>query len=140
MPPPIEKTFLCAECGAPATTILLLPTGATRPAADVTEIVDLPVGLPGGSTESPCMIIDGIVCQNQCRLEESSLPSVKRALEYEDSAALYALDSEYVSSFCPQCDCHYCRSHWEQESRVRRWVYDCTYGTCPAGHKRKLDD
>ena len=114
--------------------------GANRAAADATEIVDLPAGLPGGSTESPCMIIDGIVCQNQCRLDESSLPTVKRALEHEDSAALYAMDSEYVSSFCPQCGCHYCRSHWAQDVAYDDGFYDCTYGTCPAGHQRKLDD
>ncbi len=136
----IEKTFFCAKCGNAATTILLLPAGVHRPAADATEIVELPLGLPGGSANSSCLIIDGVTCQNQCRLAESSLPAVKRALEHEDSAALYAMDSEYVSSFCPACGYHYCRQHWEQDVAFDDGFYDCTYGTCPAGHKRKLDD
>jgi hypothetical protein len=86
------------------------------------------------------MVIDGIVCQNQCRLDESSFENVRRALEQDDSAGLFAMDSEYVSSFCPDCGCHYCRSHWTQEVAFDDGYYDCTYGACPAGHRRKLDD
>jgi predicted RNA-binding Zn-ribbon protein involved in translation (DUF1610 family) len=136
MTSPVEKTFFCSKCGNAATTILLLPAGVDRPAADATVVVEMPVGLPGGSAESSCLIVDGVTCQNQCRLDESSLPFVKRALEDGNSAALYAMDSEYVSSFCPQCGCHYCRKHWEQEVAYDDGFYDCTYGTCPDGHRR----
>jgi predicted RNA-binding Zn-ribbon protein involved in translation (DUF1610 family) len=137
---PTERTFACAKCGAAATTILLVPTGVPPRSLDATRIADTLVSLPAGSTESPFMIIDGIVGQTQFRLEESSFETVKRALEHEDSAALHALDSEYVSSFCPNCGCHYCRTHWTQEVAFDDGYYDCTYGVCPAGHKCMLDD
>jgi hypothetical protein len=47
---------------------------------------------------------------------------------------------EGLDAYCPECDKIYC---WEHYNAVEEWeegFYDCTYGICPEGHKRMIDD
>ena len=45
-----------------------------------------------------------------------------------------------MDAYCPTCDRVYCRDHYQTEERYDEGFYDCTYGTCPQGHRRMIDD
>ncbi|MBD3237808.1 MAG: hypothetical protein GF330_13985 [Candidatus Eisenbacteria bacterium] len=46
-----------------------------------------------------------------------------------------------LDAYCPKCDRVYCAEHWKLEDIWEDgWWYDCTYGTCPEGHRRMVDD
>jgi hypothetical protein len=47
---------------------------------------------------------------------------------------------EGVDGYCPECDRIYCGEHYRLEETFDEGFYDCTYGTCPEGHRRMLDD
>jgi hypothetical protein len=109
--------FPCSLCEKPATIIRLTADG------DV--------------------VIDGLVCRTTLRATPRGLPRLRAILEELDARGLYALDAEWASFYCPDCGRSYCSNHWQFETRYDDdfpgW-YDCTYGTCPAGHRRLVDD
>jgi hypothetical protein len=45
-----------------------------------------------------------------------------------------------MDSYCPECDVTYCRKHYSLQVVYDEGFYDCTYGTCPKGHRRIIDD
>jgi hypothetical protein len=47
---------------------------------------------------------------------------------------------EGLDAYCPICDKIYCWEHYKAEEVFDDGFYDCTYGTCPVGHKRMIDD
>ena len=47
---------------------------------------------------------------------------------------------EGVDAYCPDCDRVYCRLHYDCVDEYDEGFYDCTYGTCPAGHRRRVAD
>ncbi len=47
---------------------------------------------------------------------------------------------EGIDAYCPKCDAVYCQDHWLLRETFDDGFYDCTYGTCPAGHTRMVDD
>jgi len=50
---------------------------------------------------------------------------------------------EGLDAYCPECDKIYCREHMKMEVVMDEddpGFYDCTYGTCPNGHRRMIDD
>ncbi|MFW9899278.1 MAG: hypothetical protein ACFFDO_08475 [Candidatus Thorarchaeota archaeon] len=49
-------------------------------------------------------------------------------------------DYEGLDAYCPNCDKIYCWEHYDAEEVFDDGFYDCTYGTCPNGHKRMIDD
>ena len=57
-----------------------------------------------------------------------------------DASTLYRLDPEFAPFWCPRCESSYCDRHWIRRVVMDDGFYDCTYGTCPAGHQRLLDD
>ncbi len=66
-----------------------------------------------------------------------------RAVEAADASALYDVDPEFVPAWCPPCAGSYCQAHWRLEvagADDHPGWYEATYGTCPEGHRRKLDD
>jgi hypothetical protein len=48
--------------------------------------------------------------------------------------------SEGLDAYCPQCDTIYCWEHYNAREEYDDGFYDCTYGTCPNGHRRMIDD
>ena len=73
-------------------------------------------------------------------LVESRPNDLAEAIRARDAAALFRRDPEFTPFWCPQCSCSYCDRHWAREVAFDDGFYDCTYGTCPAGHRRMLDD
>lgn len=45
-----------------------------------------------------------------------------------------------IDAYCPKCDTIYCGRHLDLEVVYDDGFYDCTYGTCPEGHRRIIDD
>jgi hypothetical protein len=45
-----------------------------------------------------------------------------------------------LDAYCAPCDKIYCREHFAARVEYDDGFYDATYGRCPAGHTKKLDD
>ena len=75
--------------------------------------------------------------------DSQSLSELRTAMASGEPRQLYDIDYEFARFYCPTCDAAYCRQHWTIETVFDEdypgW-YDCTYGTCDEGHRRKLDD
>ena len=88
-------------------------------------------------------MVEAAVCRTTQRIVADGLPQVRAILARRDVHALYALNEEWASFYCPTCDRSYCRAHWRFDVRYDDdfpgW-YDCTYGVCPEGHRRLVDD
>ncbi len=116
----MTATYACDLCGAEAGRVELRPDEA-RIAVTVT----------------------GVVGTMQVWLTPADAPHAA-ALLYGTVRELYDYDDEWASFYCPQCARVYCRKHWHIEVQfdddgLPGW-YDCTYGTCPQGHRRIVDD
>jgi hypothetical protein len=68
-------------------------------------------------------------------------------LEKGDLAAIHAYFKEIdvrmeegIDAYCPECDAIYCWTHFNPYQEFDDGFYDCTWGTCPQGHRRILDD
>lgn len=73
-------------------------------------------------------------------MSEDGYARAAAALHAHDVRALYAGDGEWAPFYCPACDRCYCRDHWAMAMEFDEGFYDCTYGTCPEGHRRMIDD
>ncbi|MFX0142218.1 MAG: hypothetical protein ACFFDN_51745, partial [Candidatus Hodarchaeota archaeon] len=47
---------------------------------------------------------------------------------------------EGMDAYCPKCEKIYCWDHYNAVEEFDDGFYDCTYGTCPNGHRRIIDD
>ena len=67
--------------------------------------------------------------------------SLRAVIAAHDPRALYALDLELASFYCPKCDACYCGEHWKSWSVYDDdgW-HDSIRGACPSGHERMLED
>jgi hypothetical protein len=50
------------------------------------------------------------------------------------------LGEEGIDAWCPECAAVYCARHYQLETQYDDDFYDCTYATCPRGHRRMVDD
>ncbi|MBX3016031.1 MAG: hypothetical protein KF832_31205 [Caldilineaceae bacterium] len=77
------------------------------------------------------------------KIQSATYPALALAVAAADAAALYKIDFLWVPFYCPTCQQVYCYTHWTLETTADDdfpgW-YDCTYGTCPQGHRRLIDD
>ncbi|MHA1267483.1 MAG: hypothetical protein ACTSRS_19770 [Candidatus Helarchaeota archaeon] len=119
-----EYHLLCAICGKVA--------------------VRFKVGVPPYS-HNIALIISGIVHGSSVPLALS-----KPIFAWLDQGAIAQIHSylqkvsvvfeDGIDAYCPQCDKIYCYDHYLLEEVWDEGFYDCTYGTCPAGHKRIIHD
>ena len=114
-------SYTCSECGEEAATVEL-----------------------GASVREITVTFLGAV---HFWVNEEAHRAVQQALAENNKAELYwllrRLDPERVSFHCPDCDRSYCQKHWNPQIQFDdEWSgwYDCTYGTCPKGHRHILDD
>ena len=137
---PISATFRCAACGGVAATVTLVAPGEAVPPTD---------GIPPGTPDLGSFTAAGFPDRAQLIVAGGPVPKavapvaptvVAAALRGGDAALLYALDAELVPFWCPACEASYCAEHYRSWVTFDEGFYDATYGVCPAGHERMLDD
>lgn len=119
--------FHCAECGARAASIELIPPSPEQSAPD-----DFGWDQWKVKTDGPVQVTHWVL---------RNLDEVQAALREGTAAALLNVDPSYVNFWCPKCLAVYCKDHWHPIDPVMdEGFYDATYGTCPRGHRVMLDD
>ena len=78
------------------------------------SLCDQPAGTVKLTPDEGSLVIDGLVCRITHPIGPTDdVPRLRAVLANRDARALYALDGGW---------------------------YDCTYGTCPEGHRHMVDD
>lgn len=74
------------------------------------------------------------------KLSIHQLQFVRAAIaKHDPKPLLELLDS--VDTYCPRCSLAFCSEHWTDIQPVfDDGFYDCTYATCPKGHRIMIDD
>jgi hypothetical protein len=136
----VSATFTCATCGGRAATVTLLEPGDPVPDAP-----DGPPGTPGlGALTAAAfpdraqLVIEGGPVSKAVGFVPPFV--VSAALAGGDAALLYAIDAELAPFWCPRCEAAYCADHYRSWVTFDEGFYDATYGECPEGHERMLDD
>lgn len=117
-----EYHLLCAICGTPGVIIKI------------------------GSkwyTQGRAVIYEGI--SKSTTLHINTAPEILTFLKQQKIKELHRymiqnLAFEGMDAYCPECDKIYCRHHYITEEEWDEGFYDCTFGTCPLGHRRLIDD
>jgi hypothetical protein len=130
---PAAGTFRCVACGEIAAVVKA-----------VSAEVPVDMGPPLGPQSHRR---DGIVVDyfggTMWKLAESGTYAAVRAIldsEEPDPAELRRIDWELAPFYCPECEQTYCRADWHTYVLFDEGFYDCTMGTCPAGHRHMVDD
>ena len=120
----IVANFNCALCGHPAGRVVYYPRGA-----------------PGGHSEgTPSIAVWGVVGRMGFGVSLKRVGRLVAAVRALDAAEIHAIRWEWTPFWCPDCEWSYCDHHWRLDQRFEGPFYDCTYGTCPEGHRVVLDD
>ncbi len=69
-----------------------------------------------------------------------SLLEEDKITEVHDFTHSSVVLEEGMDAYCPKCDKIYCSIHYNLQEEWDEGFYDCTYGTCPLGHKRIIND
>jgi hypothetical protein len=60
--------------------------------------------------------------------------------EAADPAELKRVRWDMAPFYCGDCQANYCYADWRPVVIMDDGFYDCTRGTCPAGHEHLLED
>lgn len=97
---------------------------------------------PATKTDELALHYEGTTKSTQLGLEQSK--AIIENLAQGHIAAVNSLLEERMQggldAYCPTCDKVYCREHYDVEEEWDEGFYDCSYGTCPEGHRRLIDD
>lgn len=122
-------TFHCRVCHAAAATVTLLPAAQSR--------------LTPGNDIAGALCVLGFMGYEEFAVGPAQVAAATRALHTPDVQTLYELDMLWAPFYCPTCQAVYCYGHWRVEAQFdadfHGW-YDCSYGVCPQGHRRLLDE
>ncbi len=89
-------------------------------------------------------VYSGIVIETV--LDSSLAKEVFRLLDSKDLKGIHSYLrgdiqlEEGMDAYCPKCNKIYCSAHYRTEEEWDEGFYDCTYGTCPEGHRRIIHD
>jgi len=89
------------------------------------------------------LIYAGITHKSSLKKELST--ELFNLLEQENFSTIHAFIKKYhvyegLDAYCPECNDIYCWEHYNPVEEFDDGFYDCTYGTCPKGHRRIIDD
>jgi len=78
-------------------------------------------------------------------MEKDLAPQLFKHLEQENLSRVHAFMKKHykregLDAYCPKCGKIYCKRHYRTREEYDEGYYDCTYGTCPKGHKRIIHD
>jgi hypothetical protein len=83
----------------------------------------------------------------RAHLDENKKEELLELLRKDDIATAHKMvmdmgwaTEDGLDGYCPECDKVYCRDHIHTQVIWDDGFYDYTYGTCPMGHKRIIDD
>jgi|SRR5215510_11745578 len=122
--PLAKATFDCALCNGLAGTIELLP----------------PRHPEGLSKDEATIFLRDFIGTEKVVVTPEGRPRVEAALIQADAAALFQVERLWAPFYCPACACVYCRKHWVIVPEYDDGFFDCSYGTCPKGHRRLTED
>lgn len=94
--------------------------------------------------EKTALVYEGITKTTELR--NLAPGEVFALLDRGDLAALHSLAKarnameDGLDAYCPDCDRIYCKTHYNVRVEMDGAFYDCSYGECPEGHKRVIDD
>ncbi len=113
----VRAVFYCSACGQEAATIELTTLGQ--------------------------MVQAGFLSHWTETIATDKIPALRQALQAGKARAVHDIDRLWAPFYCPECEQVYCYNHWQVsvvfDSDFAGW-YDCTYGICPQGHRRMIDD
>ncbi|MHA1986355.1 MAG: hypothetical protein ACW98D_06945 [Promethearchaeota archaeon] len=129
-----------------------------KPTETVIKISDLEYHLPcsvcgktavnfkigyGRLDEKESLVFRGITLETSLNVELAEL--LFKILQNDDLLNIHNFMKKYHSfegmdAYCPECDKIYCWEHYNAWEEYDDGFYDCTYGECPKGHKRMIDD
>jgi hypothetical protein len=119
-----EYALHCTECGKVAARFKVGPTW------------------PSSKTGEMALLYEGTTKSTQFALADAD--AIFESLRSEKVAAVHSFMEEKVEggldAYCPTCDKVYCKEDYSVEEQWDAGFYDCSYGTCPEGHRRLLDD
>jgi len=89
------------------------------------------------------LVYTGITHSRSLRKDLASI--LFEILDNEDLSGVHQFMLKYHSpegldAYCPKCDEIYCWEHYNAREEYDDGFYDCTYGECPNGHRRMIDD
>lgn len=126
--------FQCRACGKTAGVLLLVPGDRVLPAR-------------GGKTQSPqdgggTLITRGFGGEGRSRVEVKDATALVEAIRVRDAREIQRLGGArlWAPFFCWRCGACYCQAHWKSVAHFDEGFFDYTEGTCPEGHRQKLDD
>lgn len=126
----IEASFRCSVCGGVAARVCFVPEGVEHPLARMLSAASDRLVLGDSSSRFEEPVVEGAA-------------GVRAALVPPDPERLYQLNPLWAPFYCPSCGKSYCDNHWTKRTVFdddSPGYYDCTYGRCPQGHERIIDD
>ncbi|MBI3813321.1 MAG: hypothetical protein HY279_02495 [Nitrospinae bacterium] len=119
-----EYQLLCSVCGAVS---WILKKGKSDDGKDWIQYKGISSGMGLNAEDSP-VLFD--------LLAQGNLADVHRHIynKYVSS------DVMGIDAYCPECKTIYCARHYNVYETYDEGFYDETIGTCPKGHRRKLND
>lgn len=120
----IKVSFKCRECQSLAASMELS-------------------SLPNQSEQQALLTTTGFIGLVKEVVFGDKLQNIYEIFRAGKPQELFDLESMLIPFYCPICKASYCYKHWNVlevfDSDFDGW-YDCSYGTCPKGHKRLVDD
>jgi hypothetical protein len=121
--PIAQAVFYCSVCKQPAGSVEILPPRH-----------------PSALGKAHTIFIRGFIGEERVVMGTAQIQSVEAALTQADAAALYNVEKLWAPFYCKECSRVYCREHWSIIPLYDGDFFDCSYGYCPEGHKRLIDD
>jgi hypothetical protein len=97
----------------------------------------------GRLDEKESLVFRGITLESSLSIDLAN--GLFKILEKDNLLGIHKFMQKYhspegVDAYCPECDKLYCWEHYDAKEEYDDGFYDCTYGECPKGHKRMIDD
>ena len=97
----------------------------------------------GRLDEKESLVFRGITLETSLNVELANI--LFKIIKKKDLLGVHNFMKKYhspegVDAYCPECDKIYCWEHYNAWEEYDDGFYDCTYGECPKGHKRMIDD
>ena len=119
-----SASFYCVLCKNLAGSVELLPPGH-------------PDGL---SKKTGTIFLKDFIGTEKVVVTPEGSRALQAALAAADPAALYKVERLWAPFYCPECASVYCRNHWVIVPEYDEGFFDCSYGTCPSGHRRMTEE